>query len=201
MPKQVEFKFGGHGLVAALDKVNRSEVYGWSEVEVLNKEGGACEMAYLLDGRHVMPSGSMSMVKLDAGDRMVSTGDLVGFDADGHKVDKVPSVFDGPVTLTDGALDDYLALGVKAVYRLVMEEEGALVEKLRKGALYRLAFNYRADYEADDAFLISNGEAEFLVSGQVADLEFLSKEQQAVLVEDEVGAEEAADDLMDFSMF
>ena len=70
-----------------------------------------------------------------------------------------------------------------------------------EGALYRLAFNYRADYEADDAFLISNGETEFLVSGQVADLEFLSKEQQAVLVEDEDGAEEAADDLMDFSMF
>ena len=41
MPRQVEFKFGGHGLVAALDKVNRSEVYGWSDVEVLDKEGGA----------------------------------------------------------------------------------------------------------------------------------------------------------------
>lgn len=201
MPRQVEFKFGGHGLVAALDKVNRSEVYGWSEVEVLDKEGGTCEMAYLLDGRHVMPSGSMSLVKLDAGDRMVSTGDLVGFDADGHQVDKVPSVFEGPVTLTEGALDDYLALGVKVVYRLVIEEEGALVEKLRKGTLYRLAFNYRADYEADDAFLISNGETEFLVSGQVADLEFLSKEQHAVPVEDEGGAEQAADDLMDFSMF
>ena len=90
MPRQVEFKFGGYGLVAALDKVNRSEVYGWSDVEVLDKEGGACEMAYLLDGRHVMPSGSMSMVKLDADDRRVSTGDLVGFDADGHKVDKAP---------------------------------------------------------------------------------------------------------------
>lgn len=201
MPRQVEFEFGGHGLVAALDKVNRSEVYGWSEVEVLDKEGGTCEMAYLLDGRHVMPSGSMSLVKLDAGDRMVSTGDLVGFDADGHQVDKVPSVFEGPVTLTEGALDDYLALGVKVVYRLVIEEEGALVEKLRKGTLYRLAFNYRADYEADDAFLISNGETEFLVSGQVADLEFLSKEQHAVPVEDEGGAEQAADDLMDFSMF
>ena len=86
----------------------------------------------------------------------------------------------------------------KYLWRL---EDGALVEKLRNGALYRLAFNYRADYEADDAFLISNGEAEFLVSGQVADLEFLSKEQQAVPVEDEGGAEEAADDLMDFSMF
>jgi len=187
--------------VTALDKVNRSELYGWSDVEVLDKEDGTCEKASLLDGRHVLPSGSMSLVKLDAGDRMVSTGDLVGFDSDGHQVDKAPSVFDAPVTLTEGVLDDYLALGVKAVYRLVIEEEGALVEKLRKGALYRLVFNYRADYEADDAFLISNGEAEFLVSGQVADLEFLSKEQQAIPVEDEGEAEEAADDLMNFSMF
>ena len=31
-------------------------------------------------------------------------------------------------------------------------------------------FNYREDYEADDAFMLSNGTDVFLVTGQVAEL-------------------------------
>ena len=56
------------------------------------------------------------------------------------------------------------------------------------------------DYESDDAFLIGNGTHNFIVTGQIADLEYLSQHQMESPVEDEPQTDEE-DDLMDFSMF
>lgn len=156
-------------------------------------------MATLVDGRHVLPSGSISLIKLNSSGEEVSTSSLVGVDREGAAVSKQPSVFSGPVFMREGHLDDYLAMAVKAVYILESEDDNPFLSDLNGGKLLQLSFNYREDYEADDAFMLSNGEDVFLVTGQIPELEFLSQQQAESPVE--VEADESEDDLMDFSMF
>ena len=74
-----------------------------------------------------------------------------------------------------------------------------MLNALKDDKLYSFIFNYREDYEGDDAFLISNGETVFAVSGKVADLEFvglIDNEKELVVTEEESSEEE-----LDFAMF
>ena len=80
-----------------------------------------------------------------------------------------------------------------------MEDDTAMLNALKDDKLYSFIFNYREDYEGDDAFLISNGETVFAVSGKVADLEFvglIDNEKELVVTEEESSEEE-----LDFAMF
>ena len=65
---------------------------------------------------------------------------------------------------------------------------------------YHFIFNYREDYEGDDAFLISNGETAFAVIGKIADLEFvgMNDNEKELVVNEEESSEE---DELDFAMF
>lgn len=156
-------------------------------------------MATLVDGRHVLPSGSISLIKLDSAGEEISSSSLVGVDLEGTAVTKQPSVFSGTVFMREGNLDDYIAMAVKAVYVLTSEEDNPFLSDLNGGKLLQLSFNYREDYEADDAFMLSNGEDVFLVTGQIPELEYLSQMQAESPVEPET--DESEEDLMDFSMF
>lgn len=198
--RTAEFVWNGKSWHAGLSKLNRADVYGWSEVQCKDKEGQVCTMATLIDGRHVLPAGSVSMIKHDGQGNPVKTSDLVGVDANSNPVEKHPSVYSGPVQLSKGMLDDYLALAVKAVYVMQTEADCPFQSELEAGELFQLAFNYREDYEADDAFMVSNGTDVFLVTGQIAELEYLAQHQQESPVEDE-SDEGTEDDMMDFSMF
>ncbi len=198
--RTAEFHFGGKNWEAGFSKLEREDVYGWAEVESFDGNGNPCKLATLVDGRHVLPSGSTSLIKLDSSGKSVSTSELVGMNAEGKKVPKEPSVYSGPVHLREGDLDDYLAMGVKSVYVLESEEESPFESDLANGKVLQFRFNYREDYESDDAFLIGNGTHNFIVTGQIADLEYLSQHQMESPVEDEPQTDEE-DDLMDFSMF
>ena len=54
-----------------------------------------------------------------------------------------------------------------------MEDDTTMLSLLKDGKVLYFVFNYRADYEGDDAFLISNGETAFVVPGNIAELEFI----------------------------
>ncbi|MFZ9055071.1 MAG: hypothetical protein ACO2ZL_04615, partial [Flavobacteriales bacterium] len=171
--RTAEFHFGGKKWNAGFSKLEREDVYGRSEVESFDSKGNPCTMATLVDGRHVLPSGSTSLLKLSPKGGVVSTSELVGMNEAGEFVPKEPSVYSGPVHLREGDLDDYLAMGVKSVYVLESDEDNPFSKDLSKGKVLQFRFNYREDYESDDAFLVGNGTDNFIVTGQIADLEFL----------------------------
>ena len=125
---------------------------------------------------------------------------MVGVDRDGKKVEKVPSIYDQKVMLREASVDEYLAMAVKSVYQLQMDEnKEALLADLNSGKIYYFVFNYRADYEGDDAFLISSGTDVFAITGMLTDLEFIGLEDnEQELVPEET---EAVEDDMDFAMF
>ena len=201
MARKAEFSINGQSIIAELTKVDRKKIYGWSAIEVFDENGSKCNLAGLAEGQFVMPSGSTALVTLNSKGETVSKDTLIGVDSDGKKVEKVPSIYDEKVMLREATVDEYLSMAVKSVYQLQVDEnKEALLNELNKGKIYYFVFNYRADYEGDDAFLISNGTDIFAVTGMSADLEFIGLEDnEQELVPEE--AEAVEDDDMDFSMF
>ena len=200
MARQAEFIINGNSVMAELKKVDRKKIYGWSTIEVFDENGSKCKLASISDGVHVLPSGSSSLIKFNDKGETVSSSDLVGFNQKGEKVEKVPSIYDGKVELKEATIDDYLSLAVKTVYQLNMEDDTPMLSELKDGKVFSFVFNYRADYEGDDAFLISNGETAFAVIGKVADLEFvgMNDNEKELVVNEEESSEE---DELDFAMF
>ena len=200
MARKAELLVNGQRILAEFKKVDRKKIYGWSSIEVFDQNGSKCTLAGLAEGQYVMPSGSSALVSLNAKGEAVSKSTLVGVDSEGNKVEKVPSIYDQKVMLRDATIDEYLSMAVKSVYQLQIDEnKEALLEDLNSGKIYYFVFNYRADYEGDDAFLISNGTDAFAITGMKSDLEFIGLEDnEQELVPEET---EAVEDDMDFAMF
>jgi hypothetical protein len=200
MAKQAEFIINGSSVMAELKKVDRKKIYGWSTLEIFDENGSKCKLASISDGVHVLPSGSSSLIRFNDKGETVSSSDLVGFNQEGIKVEKIPSVYDGKVELKESTIDDYLSLAVKTVYQLNMEDDTTMLSELKDGKIFSFIFNYRADYEGDDAFIISNGQTAFAVIGKLADLEFVGlNDNETELVELEEDIQE--EDELDFAMF
>ena len=199
MGRKAEFSINGQIIMAELNKVDRKKIYGWSTIEVFDQNGSKCKLAGLAEGQFVMPSGSSALVSLNAKGEAVSKSTLVGVDSDGKKVEKVPSIYDQKVMLKEASVDEYLSMAVKSVYQLQIEEnKEALLTDLNSGKIYYFVFNYRADYEGDDAFLISNGNDVFAITGMKSDFEFIGLEDN----EQELVPEETqVEDDLDFAMF
>ena len=200
MARKAEFSINGLSILAELKKVDRKKFYGWSTIEVFDQNGSKCTLAGLAEGQYVMPSGSSALVSLNAKGEAISKNTLVGVDSDGKKVEKVPSIYEQKVMLREATIDEYLSMAVKSVYQLQIDEnKEALLKALNSGKIYFFVFNYRADYEGDDAFLISSGTDVFAITGMKSDLEFIGLEDnEQELVPEETQVEE---DDMDFAMF
>ena len=201
MARLAEFSFSGKSIKAELKKVDRKKIYGWSTIEVFDQNGSKCKLAGLAEGQYVLPSGSTSLVTLNSKGEAVSKSTLIGVDHKGNKVEKVPSVYDEKVMLRESTIDEYLSMAVKVVYQLYIEEnKDALLNELNNGKLYYFIFNYRADFEGDDAFLISDGNEIFAITGKCAELEFVGMDdnEQELVVEE---TQETEEDDMDFAMF
>ena len=200
MARQAEFIINGASVMAELKKVDRKKIYGWSTLEIFDENGSKCKLASISDGVHVLPSGSSTLIRFNDKGETVSSSDLVGFNQQGKKVEKIPSVYDGKVGLKESTIDDYLSLAVKTVYQLNMEDDTTMLSELKDGKIFSFIFNYRADYEGDDAFIISNGQTAFAVIGKLADLEFVGlNDNETELVELEEDIQE--EDELDFAMF
>ena len=200
MARQAEFSFSGTSIEAEFKKVDRKKIYGWTSIEVFDEDGSRCKLAGLAEGSYIMPSGSTSLVSLNTKGEAVSRSALVGVNGEGKKVEKVPAIYDEKVILREASLDEYLSMAVKSVYQLqIRENKESLLHELNSGKIYYFVFNYRADYEGDDAFLLSNENEVFAVTGMSSDLEFIGlDEYEQELVIDET---EEEDTDLDFAMF
>lgn len=201
MARTAEFSINGLSVAAELKKVDRRKIYGWSSIEVYDENKSKCKIAGLADGCYILPSGSTSLVTLNTKGEVVSKRDMVGLDSNGKPVDKVPSVYDRTVMLREATVDEYLSLSVKSVYQLnIAEKKEDFLKVLNTGKIFYFVFNYREDYEGDDAFLLSSGNEIFAITGMLSEPEFvgLQDNEQELVVEDTEATEE---DDFDFAMF
>jgi hypothetical protein len=182
-----------------LKKLDRKKIYGWSKVDIFDDNDQSCSLASIADGRYVLPSGSITLAGFNPKGEYIAKSSLIGVDEKGKKVEKVSSIFDEPAALTKADLDEYLSLNVKSVYQLAIEEgKEELLGLLEGGDIYRFPFNYRADYEADDAFLLTSAGEVFAVVGKQAKLEFIGLENKEEEVPEEPEVPEEDD--FDFGM-
>ena len=199
MPRKVKFNINDTLLESGIVKVDRSKLYGSSKKVVRDIKGNECVLSNLYNGDRILPKGSISQVLLDNEGMFVSRSDLVGFNLNNEKVEKVSSIFSIDNQCKKVDLDEFLSVNVKSIYQLAIEEGDQ--EKwnilFANDEIYHFLFNYREDYEGDDAYLISNGKDLFITVGKKNDFEFL--EQSNIVIDDE--EEEEIDDELDFSMF
>ena len=199
MARKVKFNINDTLLESGIVKVDRSKLYGSSKKVVRDIKGNECVLSNLYNGDRILPKGSISQVLLDHEGMFVSRSALVGFNSNNEKVEKVSSIFSIDNQCKKVDLDEFLSVNVKSIYQLAIEEGDQ--EKwnilFANDEIYHFLFNYREDYEGDDAYLISNGKDFFITVGKKNDFEFL--EQSNIVIDDE--EEEEIDDELDFSMF
>ena len=199
MARKVKFNINSSLLESGIVKVDRSKLYGSSKKIVRDMKGNECVLSNLYNGDRILPKGSISQVLVNNEGLFVSRSALVGFNSNNEQVEKVSSIFSNDNQCEKVDLDEFLSVNVKSIYQLVIEEEDQ--EKwntlFANDEIYHFVFNYREDYEGDDAYLIFNGEDLFITVGKKNDFEFL--EQSNIVIDDE--EEEEIDDELDFSMF
>jgi len=200
MGRKVSFKIEGSLLESEIVKVDRTKLYGASEKIVYDTNKEECVLSDLYEGSIILPRGSVGQVLIDENGNSVSRSELIGFNLQGEKVEKVPSIFSIENICKKVEIDDFISSSIKSIYQLVIDENE--IESWKKyftnDEVYLFEFNYREDYEGDDAFLVSNEEGFFISIGKRNEFEFL--ELSNISVEDTDEDIEIEDDL-DFSMF
>lgn len=201
MAKPLVLSLNGAEFPLALSKVERSDLYGYVEIETLDEKGRKCTVATLADdGRSVITSGGISLVTLSPDGLWLSKKALVPTDHQGNKVTPVASSYAAPVALEETvSIDEYLSHDIRAVYQISSEGDIApLLEELKKGTIFRFAYSFRGGLEPDAGFLLLAADGTpFFAVGSATKLEFVGFEQLAAIA-DEEGEEE--EDSLDFSM-
>lgn len=203
MAKPLVFRWQDRDFAFGLNKVDRSKLYGYKEVEVLDDHDRPCELATLADdGQTVVGRGGTGMGYVSADGNWCDKAELRPVDLEGNEIKPVPSSFSAPVALDEPAtVDDYLQHNIRSVYLLESEDDaGPLRELLAGGAIFKFPYSYRGGLEADAGFLLLSDDGHvFLAVGNPTRAEFIGLPQAGVAVEEEEEGEEEGD-MMDFDM-
>lgn len=201
MAKPLIFKFAESEVAFSMSKVDRSRLYGYKELEVLDEKGGKCELATLAsDGQTIIGKGGTGLATLTVDGHWTDKSQLKPVDLDGKEMLPVPSSYSAPIPLADTAtVDEYLQHNIRLVYQLACEGDfAALRQPLAEGKIFKFPYSYRGGLEADAGFLLQGEDGNvFFVVGNPTKVEFVGLAQVSS-AEEEGEAEEA--DMMDFDM-
>ena len=200
MSRQIKFNLEGVLLQAPISKVDRAKLYGTSTREVYDENGDECTLSDLYQGSVILPKGSVSQVLIDKKGNYVSRSELIGFNRLNQKVEKVASIYSQENNCKKTSIDEFLSANIKSVYQLNIENDN--LESWKKcflnNEIYHFIFNYREDFEGDDAYILSNGSDFFVIVGKQNEYEFLELDTISIESDEE---DIADDDNLDFSMF
>src|SRR5882672_7902947 len=151
MAKPLVLSFGGAEIPCPLCKVERSDLYGFVEIETLDEQGRKCTLATLADdGRRVIASGGTSFASLSPEGHWVEKKTLIPTDNQGKRMTPVPSSYSGPVALEKTAtIDEYLSHDIRAVYQIASEVDlSPIMDELKKGTIYQFPYSFRGGRHA-----------------------------------------------------
>jgi len=202
MAKPLIVNLAGVDLPLDLNKVERSDLYGFIEIETVDERGRKCTMATLADdGKTIIGSGGAAQASLSPEGDWLDKKTLTPTDAEGQKMTPVPSSYSAPVPLSATAtIEEYLGHNIKSVYQISSAGDLApLMAELKKGTIFTFPYSFRGGLDPDAGFLLlaSDG-TPFFAAGVKANLEFVGLEASATaVVEEDQGDEEEG---LDFSM-
>ena len=204
MARKLIFSFEGETLSFEMQKVDRSRLYGFKDLEVLDENGNPCELATLADdGKTLIGKGGTGIGYLTADGNWSNKEQLEAVNVEGNPISPVPSSFAAPIELeTETTMDDYLNHNIRLVYYLSSESSlGSLANNLKQGAIYRFDYSYRGGLVADHGFLLMNEANEiFFLVGDPANVDYVGLQQTAAVTPDEEVDDLTTESLMDFEM-
>ncbi len=204
MPRALILRHRGVELSFAIEKLDRTKLYGSVDVEALDDQGRRCELATLAsDGKTLLGKGGTAAAFLSQDGSWLDRGTLKPVDAFGDPIVPVPSSFAAPVDLGEETdVDDYLQHNIKSVYALTTEADlEALRAELKAGKIYKFEYSFRGGLVADVGFLLANPEGEpFLAVGQPTRIHLLGLDVLPVYEDEETAEGAEAEDELDFGM-
>ena len=203
MARPLILSLDGQEFPVTLVKIDREKLYGKVEIEAFDEKGREASLRVLAaDGKTLIDKGGTALATItDKGDS-VDRPDLVPINADGEKIEQVPSSFGQVNILKPATVEDYFLQIVKSVYLVGPHEDadiGALHDHLSTDRMFTFPFSWRGGIEYDNAYLIGAGGEAFLVVGNQAEFQFIKLNQAAVLEnaeEEEISADDLDFDLM-----
>lgn len=200
MAKPLVFKFKGAEIPFTLDRVERSDLYGYAETEALDDQGRKCSFATLADdGKSLVGSGGVALCTLSPEGHWLEKKTLTPTDPQGKPITPVSSSYAAPVPLeTKATIDEYLSHDIRAVYQIRSDVDlSALMDELKQGTIFSFPYSFRGGLEADAGFLLLAGDGTpFVAIGCPTKLELVGFDQTAGVAEEEPEQEES----LDFSM-
>jgi hypothetical protein len=204
MAKPLTLVFRGNPVEVALEKVDRSKLYGYVETEVVDEAGKRCELATLIgDGHSIVGKGGSAIAYLSADGLWKTRSELRPVDVDGKPITPVKSSFDAPIPLGGTAtVDDFLSHNIHLIYQIQPAAEvPELLAELKAGTIFRFPFSYRGGVEASPAFLLLGGDGNpFLCVGTPTAIEFIGPTATAPVVSDDTSDAGEEEDALDFSL-
>lgn len=199
LAKDIVVSLGGKESTFAYKAVDRSSLYGKRRRVLLDESGEACSRASLLeDGSLLIKSGMTAQGYFLSDGRSYKQSELEGFDLSGKPLQKSPSTLGVSQELREVSAEDALNLSQQSVYAL---EPNQLDESLKKslddGKVFSFVFNYREDYQAETALLVSNENGYFAIIGQPLDYEWVGFKSVVDLPPESSDSDED----LDFEMF
>jgi len=202
MARALVLSLDGQEYPVSLVKIGREKLYGKIEIEAFDEKGREAQLRVLAaDGKTLIDKGGTALATVNDKGDSVERPDLVPIDADGEKIEQVPSSFGQKNELKPATVEDYFLQIVKSVYLVQPHENadiGALKDNLSADRIFTFPFSWRGGVEYDNAFVIGAGKEAFIVVGKQAEFQFVKLNQAAVL-DSEEEQEISADDL-DFDL-
>lgn len=169
MAKPVILNFNGESASFTPTKVDRTKIYGARKRIATDADGATCTKAALTsDGVLTIRSGMLAQGYFTPDGRMVQRSEMTGLGAAGNTVETKPSTLGVPQELS-GPVEpaEVLDLQIQSVYFLTPDCVPAkLSDELKAGKIYKFPFNYMAGLETETAYLLSNDEGTFALTGK-----------------------------------
>jgi hypothetical protein len=199
MARTIVVSLDGKESSFAFSRLDRKKLYATRKRIPLDADGEPCQRATLTDdGSMLVVSGMTGQGYFDESGRWIQSGELVGLDADGNAVEKQPSTLGTAQPLTEVEPEALLDAAVDTVYMLEPDEvEGELQAALDDGKIYRFAFNMRADYHLETAYILANDSGTFVLLGDTYEVPWCTLDSPVMPIDDD----EDDDDDLDFEMF
>lgn len=202
MAKPLVVNLAGAEFPLLLDRVERSDLYGFIEVETLDEQGRKCTLATLADdGRTIIGASGSAIAMLSPDGQWLDRKALTPVDNQGQAMTPVASSYAAPVPLHKTAtIDEYLSHNIRSVYQVSAETDlGPLLDELKKGTIFHFPYSFRGGLEPDAAFLLLGSDGNpFLAIGSPTKLEMVGLQQTEGVGEGDEA--ESEDDDLDFSM-
>lgn len=203
MAKPLIVTLGGAEFPLGLSKVERSDLYGFIDIETTDEQGRRCVLATLAeDGKTLIGASGAALVTLSPDGEWLDKKTLIPTDNQGQPITPVPSSYSAPVPLEKTAtVEEYLSHNIRSVYQVSSEVDlGPLMAELKKGTIYQFPYSFRGGLEPDAGFLLLAADGTpFIAIGTPTKLEFVGLEQPTpAAAESETGEDE--EESLDFSM-